>query len=171
MQPSLLVSLAALTALIVLATVAKILLKRAERLSFRVAANSCLFTRAENRFYCALEPVARSLGLVVFPKVGLNDIFKGVQGARRGQYNRYAHMHVDYLLVSADEFRPLLGIELDGESHDDNPVQRDRDRRKNAVFKAAGLPLLRFRNDDDTTPRRLGQRLADAIGDRGWLRA
>jgi hypothetical protein len=124
------------------------------RLRFRVDSVPAFLTRAELEFFSVLRPVAAELDLVVFAKVGLNDIFRGARGGPRGQYSRYSQMHVDFLLVTDHDFRPVLGIEVDGDSHR-SAVQRDRDRRKDAVFKAAGLPLLRFPNDAGLTHRDL----------------
>lgn len=121
------------------------------------------FTSAENRFFTTLVPVAQALDLVVFPKVGLNDIFKDRKGADRGQYNRYAQMHVDYLLVTRKDFKPVTGIELDGSSHQ-GEKQRFRDQKKVAVFKAAGLPLLRFFNQDKFSETEIRTKLEDILG-------
>ncbi len=135
------------------------------RLRFRVEAVPAFFTRAEHRFYSLLRPVAADLDLVVFAKVGLNDIFRGSRGAYRGQYGRYAQMHVDFLLVTSHDFRPVAGIEVDGDSHL-TAIQQDRDRRKDAVFKTAGVPLLRFPNDAGLSQKVLRQHLEVAAGKR-----
>ena len=164
------ISLISLTVLMVIVTIAKVLIRENERLSFRVEANRYFFSKAENRFYSALIPIADDLEVVIFPKVGLNDIFRGKQGARPGQYNRYAHMHVDYLLVTKADFRPIAGIELDGSSHESDR-QKERDTRKNAVFKAAGLPLVRFRNEDKNSDREVRQKIENALGERKKVRA
>lgn len=112
---------------------------------FRVEVVPRFFTRAEHAFYSDLVEIADDLDLVVFPKVGLKDLFRDRPGARKGQFFRYAQLHVDFLLVRPGDFRPVLGIELDGESHL-APIQRERDEKKNEVFRAAGLPLVRFQN-------------------------
>ena len=112
---------------------------------FRVAAKPYFFTKPENAFYAALAPLAQELDLLVFPKVGLNDIFHDTPGAEPGQYNRYSQMHADYLLVTRQDYRPVAGIELSGTSHE-RERQRTRDVKKTAVFRAARLPLLTFTN-------------------------
>jgi len=85
------------------------------------------------------------LDLRILPKVGLNDIFVEKLGAKAGQYARYAQMHLDYLVVRRQTYRPVAGIELSGSSHEPDR-QRMRDTKKDGVFRAAGLPLLRFGN-------------------------
>lgn len=130
---------------------------------FRLEARPYFFSMAENKFYGELAAAAGELGLLAFPKVGLNDVFKDKPGAPKGQYNRYAQMHVDFLLVSKKDYQPVAGIELDGASHQ-GERQQARDQKKNAVFKAAGLPLLRFINHATITPAELRQKLEDGIG-------
>ncbi len=124
---------------------------------FKVEVVPAFFSRAEHAFYNDLLGIAADLDLVVFPKVGLKDLFKDRNGARRGQFFRYAQLHVDFLLVSPGSFEPVLGIELDGESHL-SAIQQTRDIKKDRVFKAAGLPLVRFRNG--ARAREVRERLA-----------
>lgn len=129
---------------------------------FQLAARPYFFSVAENKFYGELSVIASELGLLVFPKVGLNDVFKDQPGAPKGQYGRYAQMHIDFLLVSQQDYRPVAGIELDGASHQ-GQRQQARDQKKEAVFKAARLPLLRFLNHATLTPAEVRQKLEDAI--------
>jgi len=129
---------------------------------FLVDAKPYFFTQAESRFFTALVPAAQDLDLIVFPKVGLNDIFKDCKGAAKGQYNRYAQMHVDYLLVTRKDYRPVVGIELDGNSHQ-GEKQQARDQKKAAVFKAARLPLVRFYNQDKFHGAEIGAKLEDVL--------
>ncbi len=130
---------------------------------FLLEAKPYFFTPAENKFYGELVATADDMGLLVFPKVGLNDFLKDKPGAAKGQYNRYAQLHIDFLLVSKQEYRPVAGIELDGASHQ-GTRQQARDQKKNAAFKAAGLPLLRFINHTTITPAQLRQKLEDGTG-------
>lgn len=130
---------------------------------FSLEAKPYFFSVAENKFYGELATAAGELGFLIFPKVGLNDVFKDKPGAPKGQYNRYAQMHVDFLLVSKKDYRPVAGIELDGASHQ-GQRQMARDQKKNAVFKAAGLPLVRFINHSTITPAELRQKLEDVMG-------
>ncbi len=113
-----------------------------------VAAKKYFFSRAEREFY---ETLKRALpaGYVAFPNVRLQDVFyitaKGEE--RRGVYSRFQDKHIDFLVVAAKDYRPVLGIELDGSSHD-RAEQKYRDAVKEVVFRSAGLPLVRFRNED-----------------------
>jgi hypothetical protein len=128
---------------------------------FRLTARAYFFSKPENSFYTALAPIAQELGLCVFPKVGLNDIFLDKPDGDRGQYARYAQMHVDYLLVTCQDYRPVAGIELSGASHE-RERQRTRDTKKSAVFNAGGLPLIRCSNG--AQDREIRQQLDSILG-------
>lgn len=80
---------------------------------------------------------------VVNCKVNLGDIFS-VEGRAnfRVHRNRIDRKHVDFLLCSPQELRPLIAVELDDVSHQ-KPDRIERDDFVNAVFATAGLPLLR----------------------------
>lgn len=51
-------------------------------------------------------------------------------------------------MVSIRDYRPVLGIELDSSNHD-RAEQQYRDAVKETVFRSAGLPLVRFKNEDN----------------------
>lgn len=131
--------------------------------TFRLETKPYFFSMAENRFYSTLVSVAQALDLVVSPKVGLNDVFKDSKDAEKGQYNRYAQMNVDYLLVTRKDYKPVAGVELDGASHQ-GEKQQARDQKKVAAFKAAKLPLLKFFNQDQTTEVTIRVKLEDILG-------
>lgn len=110
-------------------------------LTFVVEPKKLFFSEPERHFYTALAPIAESLNLLIFPKVGLNNVFMDRPDAPRNQHARYAQMHLDYLLVARKEFRPVAAIELDGRSHSRHKHAID-DEKKNALFGSAKLPLL-----------------------------
>lgn len=83
---------------------------------------------------------------VVCPKVNLGDMFfvtTGDHRKNRALANRVDRKHADFLLCEPNTMRPVLGIELDARSHDREDRQA-REQLVEAVFNAAGLPLLRF---------------------------
>lgn len=129
--------------------------------SLPVKAKKYFFSRAEREFYETLRR-ALPVGYVAFPNVRLQDIFyiaaKGKE--RRGVYARFQDKHVDFLIVDAKDYRPVLGIELDGSSHD-RAEQKYRDAVKETVFRSAGLPLVRFRNEDKLSPPALAKALGE----------
>lgn len=157
-----LMSLTVLGVVIVVAVVLLVLLRPAKRSgrkgvpsSLPVKAKKYFFSQAERQFYETLKQ-ALPPGLVAFPNVRLQDVFyisaKGEE--RRGVYGRFQDKHIDFLVVSVRDYRPVLGIELDGSSHD-RAEQQYRDAVKETVFRSAGLPLLRFRNEEKLDARAL----------------
>ena len=123
--------------------------------SLPVAAKKYFFSRAEREFYETLKQ-ALPASYIAFPNVRLQDIFyitaKGDE--RRGVYSRFQDKHVDFLVCERKNYRPVLGIELDGSSHD-RAEQKYRDAVKETVFRSSGMTLLRFRNEDKLSPSAL----------------
>lgn len=84
---------------------------------------------------------------VICPKVSLQDIFfvtGGDQSKRTAYLNKINRKHVDFLVCSVVNMKPICGVELDDSSH----VRTDRIERDefvDKVFKTAGLPILRFK--------------------------
>ncbi|GAA5511849.1 hypothetical protein Dcar01_00562 [Deinococcus carri] len=103
------------------------------------------FSRDENAFFGTLEKVLAPTPYRVFPNVRLNDLFKITADTQRGAvYARLRDKHVDFLIVdSAAAYRPVLALELDGRSHQ-NEKQQHRDAVKDVAFRSAGLKLVRL---------------------------
>ena len=101
-----------------------------------------ILSRDEASFYEALRQVVGSK-FDIFSKVRLADIFATGDGKQYFQaLNRVTQKHVDYLLCDPETFEPVMGIELDDDSHE----QEDRKKRDdfvNDLFKSTGLKLLR----------------------------
>lgn len=103
-----------------------------------------ILTKAERSFFGALEQACPE-GVGLLAKVRLGDLFQPRKGLARAEWakasNRINNKHVDFLLVQASDFVPLVGVELDDKSH----ARRDRQSRDefvNEVFRSAGLPLM-----------------------------
>lgn len=103
------------------------------------------FSQAERVFFVALLKATKDLPITVLSKVRLNDLLEATGDNKQANNNRINRMHVDFVLLSQPDFQPLLAIELDGPSHTSDR-QQVRDTKKDAAFKAAGLPLKRFPN-------------------------
>lgn len=103
-----------------------------------------LFTPAERSFQGVLETLQYdNIGYTY--KVRLADIFgikKGLERAQRTRsLNKITSKHVDFLLIQKSDGNPILGIELDDSSHDEED-RMSRDAFIDTVFASAGLPLL-----------------------------
>ena len=97
-------------------------------------------------------------GFHVHGKVRLEDIIRVKRGLpdqnRWAARGRVKSRHVDFLITNQNG-KPVMAIELDGKSHDArNPSEGDK--VKTAIFKAAGIPLRRIlvgENFEDITSK------------------
>jgi hypothetical protein len=82
----------------------------------------------------------------LFCKVRLYDVVHcPPEHPEEGQwFEKIRGYHVDFLITDPDTTCPLLVIEHDDGSHR-NPEQQQRDAFKDAVLKAAGVPIYRIR--------------------------
>ncbi|MDM7324125.1 MAG: DUF2726 domain-containing protein [Thermus sp.] len=120
-----------------------------------------VLTPAERSFFEVLERAVPE-GVRVWPKVRLVD-FLTIE-ARGGSYqaalNRVMAKHVDFLLVQAQDTKPLLAIELDDRSHD-RDARRKRDRFLEALAQKVGLPLVRVQVRKEGYPLEEVRRLVE----------
>lgn len=131
-----------------------------QRLPYRLGDD--FLSPAEISFYHVLLSI-KADNLVICPKVNLADVFY-VVGTDRSQAarNRIDRKHVDFLLCDANSMRPVAGIELDDASHDRSERQ-SRDAFVQAVFNAAGLPLIRFAAQSAYNVHEIAEQLAAAL--------
>lgn len=123
-----------------------------------------ILTPRESRFYPSLLSAVGS-GYTVMSKVRLWDFIKLENDPpERKQYiNRLSCRHVDFLLCEPVTLKPLLVIELDDSSHQDqNSFAADNDRYKNELFANAGMPLLRLPRTD-YSPGQLRNKIEEAL--------
>lgn len=104
-----------------------------------------LLTPAERSFLGVLEKVLPE-GVKVWPKVRLLDLLtvEARGSERQAALNRVQAKHLDFLLVRARDAKPLLAIELDDRSHEQEARQA-RDRFLERLVGKIGLPLARVR--------------------------
>ena len=114
---------------------------RGRRRRWPVYARSVL-TEAERHFYARLRAAIPQFAVLCQVQISQ---FIEVDDRRRhpGVRNRYDRLSADFV-VCAEDFRPLLVVELDDSTHD-RSVHRARDAKKDAVLAAAGVPVIRFR--------------------------
>ena len=103
-----------------------------------------LFTPAERSFLGVLESLDFE-GITITAKVRLADIV-GIRARtpwreRQRALSRITSNHVDFLLIARSNGRPLLGLELDDRTNDEDN-RAARDEFVDATFASAGLPLL-----------------------------
>lgn len=117
---------------------------------------------AEASFFRVLR-LAVGENYLVCPKVRLGDLFYVTRpNENRGALNRIVPRHVDFLLCDPSSLKPLLGLELDDASHQ-RARNAERDRFKDDLFAAAGLPLVRVPVRNAYEPAQLLGLLAQAL--------
>jgi len=100
---------------------------------------------AELNFYRVLRDVIQE-NATICTKVSLRDVFyvsPRDASLHRTYLNKIDRKHVDFLLCDNNTMQPIVGIELDDSSHQRKDRQ-ERDQFVDAVFQAAGLPILHF---------------------------
>ena len=123
-----------------------------------------LLRQSELVFYRALVSVAGKRALIC-PKVRLGDVFFVIDFKEHlPQYFSIAKKHVDFLLCDPQTVKPVVGIELDDEGHQQQD-RKERDRFTKRVFEAAGLPLVHIHVQPKYDPHLLAKRLAPYVGD------
>jgi hypothetical protein len=91
---------------------------------------------------CSIVSAVGSKRAVICPKVRLGDVFFVVDFKENlPHYFRIAEKHVDFLLCNPQTIKPIVGIELDDEGHQQRD-RKERDKFIKKVFEAAGLPLV-----------------------------
>jgi very-short-patch-repair endonuclease len=112
-----------------------------EKLPYRLRDD--FLSPAEASFYRVLKTAVGDR-LLVFPKVGLQDLFfvSRQSSDRRSYHNKIDRKHVDFVLCDPDTLKPCVAVELDDASHK-RAERAERDAFVDAVFAEAGLPLLR----------------------------
>jgi very-short-patch-repair endonuclease len=122
--------------------------KEEEKLPFKLKDN--FFTRSEWEFFRILEEKIDHSRFTIFPKVRLGDFIETTaQGDEwRGNWNKIRAKHVDFLIYDTQNSSIAIAIELDGNSHNSQRMQKSDDF-KNKVYPAIGLELVRVRVGTD----------------------
>ncbi|MDD6174561.1 MAG: DUF2726 domain-containing protein [Firmicutes bacterium] len=159
---------AALTGCVLLIAAAAFFIRRGSRrsssadepLPYRIRDD--FLTDAEFQFYQTLRTYLGS-SVTICPKVSLGDIFFAAGENRAGFLNKINRKHVDFLLCDPESMVPVCGVELDDSTHQ-RPDRMERDRFVDAVYEAAGLPLVHVPLQNGYTPDELNGFLGELVG-------
>ena len=81
---------------------------------------------------------------IVLSKVRIEDFVDVSKGAMKNSRwslrGRIKSRHIDFLICNRATTKPLLGIELDGKSHND-PIRQNRDQFVDELYKTINLPI------------------------------
>jgi hypothetical protein len=113
-----------------------------------VQVNKYFVTNAEADLFRVLRSVVGDSGHIL-AQVSMGQLlwFPGNRQSnpgRQGWKNRVTAKSVDFVVCDPSTLRPFVAIELDEPSHD-RPDRQWRDEQVEAILRAAGLPLVRFR--------------------------
>jgi hypothetical protein len=166
MNPLFIVVIVLVAAAIALATLkAKAVRKEGTAKSEVYYLKKSLFTPAERSFLGVLESLNYE-GLRIASKVRLADIFGVKKGSERGDWQRafirISAKHVDFLFVQQSDGRPILGIELDDSTHEEEE-RAARDSFVDSVFSSAGLPILHISVKSAYDPNEVHRQIDEAL--------
>jgi len=117
--------------------------KRKNALAYRKKEH--LMTKAEIEFFRVLEPIVKNQYYIV-PQLPVSKIALTV--ARGKDYYTYSNKidrkTVDFVLFDKQSFSPIMVIELDDSSHD-NENRRIRDNFVDNVMKSIGLKIVHIK--------------------------
>lgn len=135
-------------------------IKDEQKPAYIYAKKQFIMTKAENEFYHALQSVFGTQ-YEIYPQAHL-DLF--LDHKTKGQNWKAAlssiqRKSVDFLICSRDFYNPLVAIELDDASHQ-HPDRIERDAKIDAICRAAGMPLERFKWQSNYDLEEIRSRLA-----------
>jgi hypothetical protein len=122
-----------------------------------------LLSRGERAFWYPLYKAVAGR-YRIFCKVRLADVVDVPFGGERFWFRRIRGYHVDFVLCDPETTAPLLVVELDDRSHRSDRARR-QDAFKDAVLRAAGLPVYRVACQEAYDPAELAQRVGALIAD------
>lgn len=118
---------------------------------------------AERDFFGVLKSAVGSK-YQIFAQVHLPTILDcKINGQNwHGAFRHIGEKSVDFVLCDSISLKPLLAIELDDKSHDEESRQL-RDEEVERIFKEADLPLLRFENQGQYDQAGIARRIDEVL--------
>jgi hypothetical protein len=119
-----------------------------------------IMSKAEHNFFGLLNNAVGEK-YFVFPQVRMSSLMEPRVHGRTwmGALGAINQKSVDFVLCEKQYCSPILAIELDDWSHDEEK-RIIRDKNVEAVFASAGLPLLRFRDVRELTVHDIESQIA-----------
>jgi hypothetical protein len=121
-----------------------------------------LLTEAELRFYGVLRKSAEDWAICSMVRIADLIRVKPNTPKRQAWLNRILAKHVDFVLCNPETMEVVLAIELDDRSHE-RADRIERDEFVDGAFKAAGLPLLRVKVQDEYDGKELKASIAKTM--------
>lgn len=104
-----------------------------------------LLSKTEYAFWKILQNKANENGILICPKVRMEDFIEITSSKRSRQSwrGRVKSRHIDFIICDCN-LRMLAGVELDDDTHKYNKATIESDKFKNEVFKKIEVPLYRI---------------------------
>ncbi len=137
--------------------------KKVNKIPYHYKRRDFLMSRAEHEFFDVLVEAVKAQ-YYIFPQVHLATILdhKVVGQNWKGAFRHIDEKSVDFVLCDKAYIKPLLAIELDDRTHE-NDNRKERDGVVESILKEAGLPLLRFENHGHFDKADITQRIANVL--------
>ena len=134
--------------------------KKIEREIWPYIKKNYFFNQSERKFYYMLSDILSDKYLL-FSKVRISDLLylPKYQNNSYSYRNKIQSKHIDFIVCDKQNVKPLLVIELDGNSH----LRKDRIKRDkfvDEIFKDASLSILHIKVSDSCNK----SYLSDIIG-------
>lgn len=117
-----------------------------ENIAFNQYYRKNLMTKNEWSFYKSLKPIADKLNYSILAKVRVADLIGIKNGVSNSEwhiaFNKISRKHIDFILCKPENLYPMLLIELDDNSHNEEK-QKQRDEFIEKLYKNTGYKLLR----------------------------
>ena len=83
----------------------------------------------------------RFVAMVQIPLISLVGVRRKNEPGWMSHFGRIKTKRVDFVICKKDDLKPLLALELDGSTHE-NEKRQERDSFVDSVFTSVGLPVL-----------------------------
>lgn len=104
----------------------------------------CLLTNAEYNFFVILKRKCENVGLIVCPKVRMEDFLNVVYYQNSYRYRGYIKSrHIDFVICDR-KMNVIAAVELDDSTHYDKKA-KENDKFKDDVFESINTPLFRLK--------------------------
>lgn len=119
-----------------------------------------ILTDAELNFFNVLRLALQNSEFIICPKIRIADFVKVTNKENwQKNFNKINSKHIDFLICN-DKLNPILAIELDDKSHNNN---KDRDNFVNELYKSINLPVLRITNVQAYSVIKLREKIKEII--------
>jgi Superfamily I DNA and RNA helicases and helicase subunits len=99
----------------------------------------------------------------------LSKLLHNMENLLKTQLDYVMHpaTHLDFVIFNKMDKMPVLAVEVDGASyHREGSRQYERDRMKDEILEACGIPLLRLPTDGSSEEQRLRDKLCEVFKDK-----